>query len=57
MTLTAEQARAIELLHLERALLANPFDRIVFDNQHIAELPGLPVGLWLLAHPLQETSK
>jgi hypothetical protein len=45
------QAHAIERLHRERALLTSPIDRIVFDNQRVAALPGLPVGLWLLAYP------
>lgn len=44
---TREQV--IAELRAERAELTNPFDRIAFDNQRDARLPGLPVGLWLLA--------
>lgn len=48
------QSALIEELHAERARLANPIDRVVFDNARHQELPGLPVGLWLLAFPASE---
>lgn len=47
--MTNAQRRRLEELRLEREALSNPFDRIEFDNRRDALLPGLPIGLWLLA--------